>query len=174
MRTPESASACRVGVDLAAVRDVEAAVRAHGERYLQRIFTPHELDCCRTPSGWSTESLAARFAAKEATIKVLQPEGYQPDWNCMEVRRQPQGSCAMSLSGTAAAMAESAGITSLSLSMTHEGDYAAAVVFALCGSPPETALALPGGLTPGLLEFAAIHDPAIHDPAIHERKTADA
>jgi holo-[acyl-carrier protein] synthase len=161
--TAPSAPACRVGVDLAALRDVEAALRAHGERYLQRVFTPHELDCCRTPSGWSTESLAARFAAKEATIKVLQPEGYQPDWNCMEVRRQPQGSCAMSLSGTAAAMAESAGITSLSLSMTHEGDYAAAVVFALCGSPPETALALPGGLTPGLLEFAAINDAAIND-----------
>ena len=62
-----------MGVDLAAISDVEAALRAHGDRYLQRIFTPHELDCCRTPGGWSTESLAARFAAKEATIKVLQP-----------------------------------------------------------------------------------------------------
>jgi holo-[acyl-carrier protein] synthase len=164
MTAVPGSSACRVGVDLATVADVAAAVGTHGERYLQRVFTPHELDCCRTPTGWSTESLAARFAAKEATIKVLQPESYQPDWNCMEVRRQPDGSCAMSLSGTAAAMAETAGITSLSLSMTHEGDYAAAVVFALCGSPPETTLTLPGGLTPGLLEFAAIN----------ERKTADA
>jgi len=156
--------ACRVGVDLAALSDVQAGLDAHGERYLRRVFTPHELDCCRTPSGWSLQSLAARYAAKEATIKVLQPSGYQPDWNSMEVRRQPDGSCALVLSGTAAAMAEEAGITSLSLSMTHEGAYAAAVVFALCGSPPDAALSLPGGLTPGLLEFAALN----------ERKKADA
>ncbi len=164
MTTVPTPSACRVGVDLAAVSDVEAALDAHGERYLRRIFTPHELDCCRRSGGWSTESLAARFAAKEATIKVLQPEGHQPDWNSMEIRRQPGGSCALSLSGTAAAMAEGAGITSLALSMTHEGAYAAAVVFALCGSPPDAALNLPGGVGLGVLEFAAVN----------ERKKADA
>jgi holo-[acyl-carrier protein] synthase len=163
MTAVSTPSECRVGVDLTAVGDVRTALGVHGERYLQRVFTPHELDCCRIPSGWSTESLAARFAAKEATIKVLQPGGHQPDWNCMEVRRQPDGSCAMSLSGTAARMAETAGITSLSLSLTHEGDYAAAVVFALCGSPPGTSLTVSGGLTPELLEFAALD----------ERKTAD-
>jgi holo-[acyl-carrier protein] synthase len=164
MATASTPGTCRVGMDLAAVSDVEAAIGAHGDRYLRRVFTAHELDCCRRAGGWSHESLAARFAAKEATIKVLQPEGNQPDWNCMEVRRQPGGSCKLSLSGTAARMAESAGITSLSLSMTHDGDVAAAVVFALCGSPPESALTLPGGRTPGRLEFAAIS----------ERKTADA
>ena len=150
--TPQT---CRVGVDLVAVSDVQAAVRTHGDRYLQRIFTSHELGCCRTPGGWSIDSLAARFAAKEATIKVLEPSGPQPAWDAMEVRRRADGSCAMALTGTAAELAEAAGLTSLSLSMTHEGDYAAAVLFALCGSPPGTALALPGGLTPGLLEFAA-------------------
>jgi holo-[acyl-carrier protein] synthase len=155
---------CRVGVDLVAISDVEAAVRAHGDRDLQRIFTSHELDCCRAPGGWSMDSLAARFAAKEATIKVLEPSGHQPDWDRMEVQRRAGGSCAIALTGTAAALAEAAGITSLSLSMTHEGPFAGAVVFALCGSPPGTTLAHPGGLTPGLIEFAAWT----------ERKTADA
>jgi holo-[acyl-carrier protein] synthase len=144
---------CRVGVDLAAIGDVEAAVRTHGDRYLQRVFTPHELDCCRTSGGWSIESLAARFSAKEATIKVLQPSAHQPAWDCMEVRRRADHSCAMALSGTAAELAESAGITSLSLSMSHEGSHAAAVVFALCESRPGAAASMPGGLTRGLLEF---------------------
>lgn len=157
-------SACRVGVDLVAIGDVDAAVHAHGDRYLQRIFTGHELDCCRTPTGWSIDSLAARFAAKEATIKVLEPAAHQPAWDRMEVRRRPDGSCAMVLTGTAADLAEAAGITSLSLSLTHEGAYAAAVVFALCGAPTDTTHSLPGGLTSGRLEFAAWK----------ERKKADA
>lgn len=127
---------CRVGVDLAAIGDVERAVRVLGDRYLRRIFTAHELDCCRTAGGWSMESLAARYAAKEATIKVLQPPANQPEWNRMEVRRRADGSCAMALSGTAVDLAEAAGITSLSLSMTHEGSCAAAVVFALCEPVP--------------------------------------
>ncbi len=159
--TPPS---CRVGVDLATVADVESALAAHGERYLRRVFTPHELDCCRRSGGWSAESLAARFAAKEATIKVLQPRANQPDWNSMEVRRRSDGSCTMTLSRTAAEMAEAAGITALSLSMSHEGEQAAAVVFALCGPPPGTALSLSGGVTPGRIEFAAWK----------ERKPADA
>ena len=159
MTNVPTTQACRVGVDLVAISDVEAAVRTHGDRYLQRIFTSHELDCCRTPGGWSMESLAARFAAKEATIKVLEPSGPQPAWDRMEVRRRADGSCTLALAGSAAELAEAAGLTSLSLSMTHEGAYAAAVVFALCGSPPDAALTLPGGgtlpgeMTPALLQI---------------------
>lgn len=113
-------------------------MRVRGDRYLQRIFTPHELDCCRRPGGWSMDSLAARFSAKEATIKVLRPSVRQPAWGRMEVRRRADGSCDMALSGTAAELAEAAGITCLSVSMTHEGSYAAAVVFALCESAPDS------------------------------------
>src|SRR5579871_995334 len=101
---------CRVGVDLAAIDEVEQSVRVQGDRYLQRIFTTHELDCCRTPRGWSMESLAARFAAKEATIKVLQPTTHQPAWDRMEVRRRADGSCELALNGSAAELAHLAGI----------------------------------------------------------------
>jgi len=126
---------CRIGLDMIPVRAVEEAVATHGERYLRRIFTEHELASCRGPQGLALASLAARWAAKEATIKVLQPAVGQPEWRSMEVRRIRGGACRMELSGTAAALAEDAGITSLALSMTHEGPYAAAVVFALCGAP---------------------------------------
>ncbi len=126
---------CRVGIDLIAVSDVEDALRTHGQRYLRRVFTDHELECSRNLVGLSPASLAARWAAKEATIKVLQPLAHQPDWTSMQVRRLPSGACSLELSGTAAELAESAGITSLCLSMTHEGPFAAAIVFALCGVP---------------------------------------
>ena len=135
---------CRVGIDMIAVHSIEEAIAAHGDRYLRRIFTEHELASCETPQGRSTASLASRWAAKEATIKVLAPAQGQPEWTSIEVRRTSGGAPALELSGTAAALAEAAGITSLALSMTHEGPYAAAVVFALCGAEAPTGGGLEG------------------------------
>ncbi len=128
---------CRVGIDMIAVHSIEEAIGVHGERYLRRIFTEHELDSCETEQGYSAPSLAARWAAKEAVIKVLQPAEGQPEWTSMEVRRTAGGATRIELSGTAATLAEAAGITSLALSLTHEGPFAAAVVFALCTAPGE-------------------------------------
>ena len=128
----------RVGADLASVAEVEASIDCFGERYLNRLFTEHELTSC----GRRPESLAARFAAKEATIKVLRPDGANPDWRSIEVRRDPSGACDLHLTGTAAEMAEAAGISELAVSLTHEGGLAAAVVVAnitqhsRAGKPP--------------------------------------
>jgi len=135
---------CRVGIDMIAVHAIEEAIAAHGERYLRRIFTEHELASCQTLQGPSAASLASRWAAKEATIKVLAPAQGQPEWTSIEVRRTAGGAPALQLSGTAAVLAEAAGITSLALSMTHEGPYAAAVVFALCGAASPAGRSLEG------------------------------
>ena len=141
-------TALRVGTDVVAVHQVADSVARFGPRYLQRVYTDHELDSCAGSPTFRAARLAARFAAKEATIKVLRPVGHQPDWRSLEVRRHPEGWCTMSLSGHAAALAEQAGIAELAVSLTHEGDVAAAVVVALCdsdavptdrsGAPPET------------------------------------
>lgn len=139
----------RVGVDLADVEEVARSIEQFGDRYVHRVFTPHEIACCRTevgrstgaaggspPSGtvlgYSAESLAARFAAKEATIKVLRPGGVRPDWRSIEVHRLTGGWCELRLSGLAAALADEGGIVQLAVSMTHEGTMAAAVVVAAC------------------------------------------
>jgi holo-[acyl-carrier protein] synthase len=125
----------RVGLDMASVAQVSEAIEVHGDRYLNRIFTPHELECCQSEhGGFSAESLAARWAAKEAALKVLRPNGEQPEWRTIEVRRLEGGACTLELSGKAATMATEAGITELSLSLTHEGPYAAAIVLAVCGN----------------------------------------
>jgi holo-[acyl-carrier protein] synthase len=127
----------RVGLDMASVAQVAEAIETHGDRYLQRIFTPHELECCQTEHGaLSAESLTARWAAKEATLKVLRPNGEQPEWRSIEVRRLEGGACTLELTGKAATMAAEAGITGISLSLTHEGPYAAAIVLAVCGNRP--------------------------------------
>jgi holo-[acyl-carrier protein] synthase len=127
-------TAIRVGADVVSVHQVAESVEHFGDRYLGRVFTEHELSSCVGSPEARAASLAARFAAKEATIKVLRPAGHQPDWRSLEVHRHAGGWCSMTLTGYAATLADEAGIDDLSVSLTHEGDIAAAVVVALCGS----------------------------------------
>jgi holo-[acyl-carrier protein] synthase len=125
-------TAIRVGADVAAVHQVADSVARFGDRYLGRVYTEHEIASCAGSPSVVAAGLAARFAAKEATIKVLRPIGHQPDWRSIEVRKDPQGWCSMSLSGHAATLADEAGIDELEVSLTHDEDVAAAVVVALC------------------------------------------
>jgi holo-[acyl-carrier protein] synthase len=124
----------RVGVDLMSVADVAASVARFGDRYLRRIYTEHELATC----AGAPERLAARFAAKEAVIKVLRPADAQPDWRSIEVRRDDHGACDLRLTGEAARLADHEGIAQLAVSLTHEAGLAAAVVVATTASEETT------------------------------------
>ncbi len=122
--------AWRVGTDLCSVSAVAESVERFGERYLRRIYTDRELTYCLEAPCRSAERLAARFAAKEATIKVLRPRNWWPDWRTIEVRKDPGGWCDLRLTGSAARLAAEAGIVLLDVSMSHEDGVATAVVIA--------------------------------------------
>jgi holo-[acyl-carrier protein] synthase len=131
-----SGTSIRVGADLVMVDQVADSIACFGDRYLRRVYTDHEIDSCgRTPSVASA-GLAARFAAKEAALKVLRPTGHRPEWRSIEVRRHDGGWCTMSLSGYAAELATQAGLGELAVSLTHEEGIAGAVVVALCQDEP--------------------------------------
>ena len=125
----------RVGMDVVTVEEVASSVARFGDRYVRRVYTPHEIECCRrpddpsaAPAPYALESLAARFAAKEAVIKLLRPVEMQPDWRSIELHRMAGGWCEIRLSGRAAELAVEAGIDGLAVSVSHEADIAAAVV----------------------------------------------
>ncbi|HEX8754661.1 MAG TPA: holo-ACP synthase [Solirubrobacterales bacterium] len=120
----------RVGLDLVAVESVAASLRgSHREHYLERIYTEREVDDCRGPSGRvEPERLAARFAAKEATIKALPGAGEEVRLTMIEVVSDPDGQVRLELSGRAAELAREAGVEELALSLTHEAGFAAAAV----------------------------------------------
>jgi holo-[acyl-carrier protein] synthase len=121
----------QVGIDVVAVEFVRDSLRAHGDRYLERIFTEQEVKDCRLEEGISIERLAARFAAKEATMKALRlPRDEGLDLRSIELVREPGGWTSLRLSGGAAALAERQGISELAVSITHDGPVAAAVVVA--------------------------------------------
>jgi holo-[acyl-carrier protein] synthase len=119
-----------VGVDVVMVADVARSLRSHGERYRRRLYTDHELGCCEGSPGVEAQGLAARFAAKEAVIKVLRPEDGQPDWRSIEIRRQAGGWCSVALTGTARRLASARGLGEIAVSLSHEGPIAVVVAVA--------------------------------------------
>jgi phosphopantetheine--protein transferase-like protein len=137
--TMRDGQVCRVGVDLVHVSDVAQSVARFGPRYLNRVYTPHEIACATRRDQYDHGVLAARFAAKEAAIKVLRPDGSRPPWRDIEVRRLPSGACELHLTSSAASLARAQGITSTAVSVTHEGDTAASVVIATCDGVAQTA-----------------------------------
>jgi len=134
----------RVGIDLVSADSVRESIREHGDRYLARVYTDAELRDCETPAGPDPERLAARFAAKEATVKVLRPgRDDAVPLRSIEVRRDPAGWVELRLLGQAAELAANAGVTDLALSFSHEAGFVSAVVIAevAATSPPDASSA---------------------------------
>jgi holo-[acyl-carrier protein] synthase len=125
----------RVGFDLAQVSAIRDSLRVFGERFAQRLFTPHELDYANSGQGVQAQRLAARFAAKEAVIKALGLSEAGVDWRDIEVVKLGGGDCAISLHGRVAQLAAAKGVGALCVSLSHEGDYAGAVVTAAFEDP---------------------------------------
>jgi holo-[acyl-carrier protein] synthase len=124
-----------VGVDLVAIADVQGALDAHGERYARRLFTDEERRYCARQRQAAAASFAARFAAKEATLKLLRP-GRDDDgvpWADIEVVRCADGATDLALSGAARVLARRRGLSGFSVSLSHEAGLAIAVVTARRG-----------------------------------------
>ena len=60
------------GTDLIEIDRITNTLETYGERFLKRIYTKHEIDFCNGKAN----SLAGRFAAKEAVMKALKSSGY--------------------------------------------------------------------------------------------------
>lgn len=129
----------RVGVDLVRVADVARSITRFGDRYVERIFTPDERAYCDADVGRTAQRYAARFAAKEATLKVLRPSAHDGvDLRSIEVRQLVEGACEIVLRDAALELARRAGVAELSLSLSHEHEYATATVVGRLDARPTT------------------------------------
>jgi holo-[acyl-carrier protein] synthase len=129
--TNRARPALRVGIDLVCIDEVAAAINRFGDRYTGRVFTAEEQAYCRASSGpLSASRFAARFAAKEAVVKVLRPRQPWSDWRAIEVRRHSSGWCDIRLHKEAATLARRQRLGSMALSITHGGRHVVAVVLA--------------------------------------------
>ncbi len=117
----------RTGVDLIEIARVEEVVRRHGRHYLERVFTPSEL----TDSGGQAESLAGRFAAKEAAAKALGTGIGAVGWKEIEIIGDEQNAPTLNLYGNAAEKAKELGLSTWSVSISHGMSQAVAFVVAI-------------------------------------------
>jgi holo-[acyl-carrier protein] synthase len=117
------------GVDLIEIDRVRAAYRKHGERFLKRLFTEGEIAYCLRKKDPS-ESLAGRFAAKEAVIKAFSKGfGGRWKWRDIEVVREPSGKPTLKVHHRFEELRIERGITCMHLSIAHsKGDALAWVI----------------------------------------------
>jgi holo-[acyl-carrier protein] synthase len=119
------------GVDIVEVERIAELLQRHGDRFRHRVYTDREWK----DAGGRPESLAARFAAKEAVIKALGSR--EPALREIEVVRPPWSRPQLQLWGRAAEIARAQAVRQLALSLSHTREHAIAmVVLVRDGEPP--------------------------------------
>jgi holo-[acyl-carrier protein] synthase len=116
-----------LGIDIIKVARIKATLERFGGRFSRRVLTPAEQRYVRD----RPETLAGRWAAKEAVSKVLGLGVRGIGWRDIEVERLPTGQPSVRLHGRAAQRAEQLGMTRIALSISHESEYAVAVAFGI-------------------------------------------
>lgn len=115
------------GIDIVETIRIQHLLDEHGQRFLDRVFTPLEQRYCATHSKRQVERLAGRFAAKEAVLKVL-GTGWRGGiaWTDIEIRPQPSGKPKIVLTGECLRIASEQGITAWHVSISHIETHATA------------------------------------------------
>ncbi len=132
-----------LGSDLCDVRRIKAVLERHGDRFVNRIFTPQERAKAERRAN-RAETYAKRFAAKEACAKAL-GTGFRRGvfWRDMGVVNLPSGAPTIKLSGGALerlkAITPAGCEAAISVSLTDEGPLSQAIVIitAIPQAPPE-------------------------------------
>lgn len=116
------------GIDMVEIARIRQALERFGQRFLDRVFTSAEQAYCMQKRN-AAESLAARFAAKEAAAKALGTGiSRGVTWLEIEVVREPGGRPAVLFHGRAAQFAIRLGVAHTALSITHTSSLSTASV----------------------------------------------
>lgn len=109
-----------IGTDAAEIDRVAKLYERFPETFMERVFTKREREYCLRKKRNFGESLAARWAAKEATLKAL-GTGWASgiSWTDVEVVNRPDGAPELFLSGGAKKIADELGVVEAKISLTH-------------------------------------------------------
>jgi holo-[acyl-carrier protein] synthase len=117
----------RIGVDIIEINRIQDAISRWGDHFLGRIYTRSELEIYRN----KPESLAARFAGKEAVMKALGGENITLSWLDIEILSEESGQPLIKLGGQARERSRELGIDRLEISLSHSRHTAIALVMGL-------------------------------------------
>ena len=112
------------GIDIIEIDRIADVARRYPGRFLEKIYTPAEQAYCRGRA----PQLAARFAAKEAVMKMLGTGVRGVPWKDVEVVRERGRAPEIALHGNAKAVGERLQIHRIALSISHSRLYAVASV----------------------------------------------
>ncbi len=113
-----------VGVDIIEITRIKRAMTRWRKSFLERIYTAPELSLY----GKKPASLAVRFAGKEAVMKALGTPGKGVSWREIEILADSSGHPLVNLYGKVQNQANSLGLDSLVISLSHSREYAVAMV----------------------------------------------
>lgn len=117
----------RTGIDLIEIARLQEALEKHGDRFLHRVFTDREI----AEVGDRIDSLAARWAAKEAVAKAFGTGIGSVQWKEIEILRGPNREPVLHLHGNAKTLAEQESLATWSVSLSHTSVYAVAMAVAV-------------------------------------------
>jgi holo-[acyl-carrier protein] synthase len=116
-----------LGVDIIEISRIRQAIQRWQGHFLERIYTENELKLY----GSKIDSLAARFAGKEATMKALSALENDIAWRDIEILSDSQGKPTVSLYGNALKQLKHLGLIGLEISLSHSRENAVALVIGL-------------------------------------------
>ncbi len=110
-----------IGIDIIEIERIESALKRWEGRFLNRVYTEAELKLCQD----RVSSLAARFAGKEAVMKVL-GTGKGVSWREIEILADDAGKPVVNLYGRAKNKAAELNLKEFSISLSDAKQYAVA------------------------------------------------
>ncbi len=120
-----------IGTDIVEVLRIAQMIERHGELFLGRVYTPHEIEYCSSRKA-ATQHYAGRWAAKEAVLKAL-GTGWARGiaWQDIEVHNEPGGKPLIRLGGGAREVCEKLRISEVMISISHCRSHATAYAMAV-------------------------------------------
>jgi len=118
------------GIDIVECLRIAQMIERHGELFITRVFTDHEIEYCSARKA-ATQHYAGRWAAKEAVLKAL-GTGWRRgiSWRDIEIRNDRNGAPMVKLRGGAHDVMQAAHIARLHVSISHCRTFAVAYVVA--------------------------------------------
>lgn len=117
----------KLGNDIIEIERIRQAIE-RSSLFVERVYTPHEIDYCESRNKGRYESFAGIYAAKEAFIKALGTGMRHGSWQDIEIYHDELGAPLIRLQDTFKNIYETLGYTNIHISISHCKEYAMSTV----------------------------------------------
>ena len=117
----------KLGNDIIEIERIRQAIE-RSSSFVERVYTPHEIDYCESRNKGRYESFGGIYAAKEAFIKALGTGMRHGSWQDIEIYHDELGAPLIRLQDTFKNIYETSGYTNIHVSISHCKEYAMSTV----------------------------------------------